>query len=327
MINVLQFIFGWIRVTVKLQRPSGVKAIAAENMVLRQQLLSLSRHHKRSPKLTGSERIIYGLLGGLINQHRLSKISILIKPATIIKFHKALVKRKYQALFSNKSSKKPGKKGPSEKLVELILQMKQRNPSYGYLRIAMQIEIAFGIKIEKDVVRRVLNKHYKHNPNGDGPSWLTFIGHMKDSLWSVDLFKCESIHLKTHWVMVVIEQFSREIIGFAVRSQSLTGIDVCCMFNQIKTNKPLPKYLSSDHDPLFKFHRWQANLRIIDVEEIKTVPYAPMSHPFIERVIGTIRRECLDKTLFWNERDLMRKLDGFKDYYNKNRGHSSLNSM
>lgn len=102
--------------------------------------------------------------------------------------------------------------------------MKQRNPSYGYLRIAMQIEIAFGIKIEKDVVRRVLNKHYKHNPNGDGPSWLTFIGHMKDSLWSVDLFKCESIHLKTHWVMVVIEQFSREIIGFAVRSQPLTGV-------------------------------------------------------------------------------------------------------
>lgn len=99
------------------------------------------------------------------------------------------------------------------------------------------------------------------------------------------------------------------------------------LFNQIKTNKLLPKYLSSDHDPLFKFYRWQANLRILDIEEIKTVPYAPMSHPFIERLIGTIRRECLDKTLFWNEQDLMRKLDSFKDYYNTSRGHSSLNSM
>lgn len=93
MINVIGFIFGWIRLMVKLLRPSSAKAIASENMVLRQQLLSLSRHHKRPPKLTSSDRMICGLLGGLINQHRLSKISILIKPATIIKFHKALVKR------------------------------------------------------------------------------------------------------------------------------------------------------------------------------------------------------------------------------------------
>jgi len=260
MISLIRFICGWLHVMVKFLRPSGVKAVAAENIALRQQLIRLSRQYKRSPKLTTSERILFGFLGGFINHKRLSKIAIVLKPATILKFHKALVKRKYQALFSNQTPKKPGREGPCEKLVELILQMKRRNPGYGYLRIAMQIEVAFGIKIEKDVVRRVLNKHYKHNPNDDGPSWLTFIGHMKDSLWSVDFFRCESIHLKTHWVMVVMEQYTREIIGFAIRSHPLTGVDVCCMFNQIKSNKKLPKYLSSDNDPLFKFYRWQANL-------------------------------------------------------------------
>ena len=62
----------------------------------------------------------------------------------------------------------------------------------------MQVSIAFGVPVDKDVVRRVLNKHFKNNPENKGPSWLTFIGHMRDSLWSVDLFRTESIHLKTH---------------------------------------------------------------------------------------------------------------------------------
>lgn len=71
--------------------------------------------------------------------------------------------------------------------------MKQRNPSYGYRRIAMQVANAFGLVIDKDVVRLVLSKHYKNNPEDTGPSWLMFIGHMKDSLWSIDLFRSEPI--------------------------------------------------------------------------------------------------------------------------------------
>jgi len=96
------------------------------------------------------------------------------------------------------------------------------------------------------------------------------------------------------------------------------------MFNKIISNKKLPIYLSSDHDPLFHFHRWRANLRILDIEEIKSVPYAPMSHPFIERLIGTVRRELLHQTLFWNQSDLEAKLSCFMDYYNDARCHCAL---
>jgi hypothetical protein len=85
-----------------------------------------------------------------------------------------------------------------------------------------------------------------------------------------------------------------------------------------------PKYLSTDHDPLFRFHRWLANLRVIEVEEIKSVPYAPVSHPLVERLIGTIRREYLDRVFFWNAVDLARKLNEYKDYYNAHRVHRSL---
>ena len=203
--------------------------------------------------------------------------------------------------------------------------MKRRNPSFGCVRIAQQISHAFGIEIDKDVVRRVLAKHYRPGDSGtNGPSWLTFIAQTKDSLWSLDLFRCESILLRSHWVLVVMDVFTRRIIGFGVEREYVDGISVCRMFNHAIAGQPLPKHLSTDHDPLFRFHRWLANLRVLEIEEIKSVPYAPVSHPFVERLIGTIRREYLDRMFFWNAVDLARKLGEFRDYYNAHRVHRSL---
>lgn len=317
---ILKFISVWL----KLLTPGGVRAIAAENIALRKQLIILTRHQNRAPKLSAFDRITFGILAFMINFRRLSHVAILLKPATLLKFHHALVKRKYHLLFSRKSVKKPGPRGPGQPLIDVIVAMKQKNPRFGHRRIAMQISLAFGIQIDKDVVRRVLNKYYRKNPNHQGPSWLTFIGHMKDSLWSIDLFRVESIHLRSHWVMVIMDQFTRRIIGFAVHAGQISGTDICCLFNKIISQKKTSKYLSSDNDPLFQFHRWQANLRILGIEEIKTVPYIPISHPFVERLIGTIRQELLDRTLYWNSTDLQRKLDEFQRYYNLERAHSGI---
>ena len=203
--------------------------------------------------------------------------------------------------------------------------MKLRNPGFDYLRIAQQISHAFGIEIDKDVVRRVLAKHYRPDHSGfNGPSWLTFIGHARDSLWSLDLFRVQSILLRSHWVMVVMDVFTRRIIGFGVAPACIDGVSVCRMFNYASAGQPRPRHLSSDHDPLFRFHRWLANLRVIKVRQVKSVPYVPISHPFVERLIGTIRREHLDRMFFWNAVDLARKLGEFKTYYNSNRCHQSL---
>jgi hypothetical protein len=91
------------------------------------------------------------------------------------------------------------------------------------------------------------------------------------------------------------------------------------MFQRAIRGHSLPNYLSSDHDPLYRFHQWEANLRILQVTEIKTVPYVPLSHPFVERLIGTIRREYLDRILFWTTADLEAKLIDFQHYYNGHR--------
>ena len=199
--------------------------------------------------------------------------------------------------------------------------MKRRNPKFGYNRIADQISLVFDVEIDKDAVRRVLARHYRPEPGSNGSSWLTFLGHSKDSLWSVDFFQCESLILKSHWVMVVLDQFSRRIVGFAVHAGVLDGPIVCRMFNHIISGSMAPRYLSSDNDPLFQFHRWSANLRILDVTEVKTVPYVPLSHPFVERLIGRVRQEYLDQVPFCSARDLDRKLLLFQKYYNADRVH------
>jgi len=202
--------------------------------------------------------------------------------------------------------------------------MKHRNPGFRYQRIADQITLVFDIEIDKDTVRRVLANHYRPEPGSGGPSWLTFIGHSRDSLWSIDLFRCESLILKTHWVMLVMDHFTRQIIGFAVHAGNSDGPAVCQMFGRVVGRSELPTCLSSDNDPLFEFQGWNANLRILGITEIKTVPYVPLSHPFVERLIGTVRREFLDQVPFWGAQDLQRKLQSFQQYYNRARVHQSL---
>jgi hypothetical protein len=111
---------------------------------------------------------------------------------------------------------------PSREDVELIhavVEMKQRKPNWGCPRIAQQIALAFHIQIDKDVIRRMLARHYRPGPDSGGPSWLKFLGHMKDSLWSMDLFRCESATLRSHWVLVVMDQYTRRIIGFGVHGK------------------------------------------------------------------------------------------------------------
>jgi transposase InsO family protein len=209
-------------------------------------------------------------------------------------------------------------------MVTAVIDMKRRNPTWGCPRIAQQITLAFGIPINKDVVRRILAARYQPTPDSAGPSWLTTLGHAKDSLWSLDLFRCESAVLRSHGVLVVMDQCTRRIVGFGVHRGVVDGVGLCRMFNRAIRGDTAPTYLSSDHDPLYQFHQWQANLRILDVKEIKTVPYVPLSHPFVERLIGTIRRECLDRTLFWTAADLDGKLRDFQRYYNRHRAHAGL---
>ena len=291
---------------------------------MRHQLLILNRGRKRAPNLQASDRIIVGLCSLLMRPIRVLRSAVALKPATLLHFHQMLVQQKYRLLFSPKQVCRPGPKGPTKGLIEAVVEMKRRNRTWGYKRIAQQIALAFGVDSDKDVVRWILGKYYGLEPGSGGPSWLSFIGQAKDSLWSLDLFRCESAILQSYWVLVVMDQCTRRIVGFAVHRGVVDGLALCRMFNRAIHTPALPKYLSSDHDPLYLFYQWQANLRVLEIQEVKTVPYVPLSHPFVERLIGTIRREYVDHTLFWTATDLENKLRLFQGYFNWQRVHSGL---
>lgn len=307
----------------KLIRPGGYRTVIAENLLLRQQLIIHSRARNRSPNLTSQDRTVLGFLSFFLSSRRILRAAIIIRPSTLLRFHTALVKRKYQQLYSPKGGRKPGPSGPAKEVISAIVEMKHRNPRYGCPRIAHQINLAFGLDLDKDTVRRVLSIHYKPGPDNHSPSWLTTFGHAKDSLWSVDLFRCESILLKSHWIMVVMDQYTRRIIGFSAHAGAVDGPALCRMFREATRGQCLPGRISTDNDPLFQYRQWKANLSILDIEEVKSLPYAPMSHPFVERLIGSVRRELLDQTFFWTQADLENKLRAYQQYFNEYRCHSS----
>jgi len=324
MLDILIVFVHLIVTVVRLIGPGGLRAVIAESVLTRHQILILNRSRKRAPNLRVSDRIIVGLCTLLMRPSRVLRCGMVLKPSTLLHLHHVLTKRKYHMLFSSQRGCRPGPKGPAKELIDAVLEIKRRNPTWGCPRIAQQITLAFGVGIDKDVVRRILGKHYRPKSGSGGPSWLTFLGQAKDSLWSIDLFRCESLSLRTHWVLAVMDQFTRRIIGFGIHRGAVDGPSLCSMFQRAIQGQALPKYLSTDHDPLYRFHQWQANLRVLEVIEIKTVPYVPMSHPFVERLVGTLRRECLDRTLFWTTADQEAKLRDFQKYFNEHRAHAGL---
>jgi putative transposase len=155
------------------------------------------------------------------------------------------------------------------------------------------------------------------------PILAYFSGDPDHSLWSLNFFQVESICLKTHWVLVIMDQGSRKIIGFAVSPEPINSLRLAQLFTSCIGDLS-PKRISHDHGPVFRSVAWKRVLAVLEIEEIWSVPFIPRSHSFVERLIGTIRRELLDRTLFWNERDLLKKLSAYQTYFNEVRVHSAI---
>ena len=208
------------------------------------------------------ERCLLGLCTLFVQPGRFPKVAVAVRASTLLKFHQYLVRRKYRGVFSGRrTGRKSGPKDPSEEIVQIILELKRRNPRSGCPKIPLIVSTTFGVDIDKDVVRRVLAKHLRPPSGGGGPSWLTVIDNAKDSLWSLDLFCCESIMMRTHWVLVVVDQFTRRIIGFAVHVGDVDGLALCRMFNRVLSAQALRRHLSTDHDPLWRCSAQKSYLR------------------------------------------------------------------
>src|SRR5215472_2071989 len=111
---------------------------------------------------------------------RVLRSAVVLIVSTLLHLHKMLTKQKYGLLFSPNGRSRPGPKGPVKEWIDAVVEMKRRNPTWGCPRIAQQMTLAFGVDIDKDVVRRILAKHSGQESGSGGPSWLTFLGQAKD---------------------------------------------------------------------------------------------------------------------------------------------------
>jgi hypothetical protein len=135
---------------IRLGQPGGLRAVVAESVLMRHQVLILNRGRKRSPNLPSSDRVIAGLCILMMRPARVLRSAVVLKTSTLLHFHKMLIQQKYRLLFSPKRVRRPGPKGPTKELIDAVIEMKRRNRTWGCKRIAQQIALAFGIDIDKD---------------------------------------------------------------------------------------------------------------------------------------------------------------------------------
>jgi transposase InsO family protein len=122
---------------------------------------------------------------------------------------------------------------------------------------------------DKDVVRRILAARYQPTPDTAGPSWLTVLVTRRTVCGVWICFGANRPSSTRTWVLVVMDQWTRRIVGFGVHRGVVDGVALGRMFNRATCGQSLPNYLSADHDPLYRFHQWQANLRILDIRETR----------------------------------------------------------
>jgi putative transposase len=106
---------------------------------MKQQFLVINRSRQRAPNLSALDRFLFGFWSLFLDPRRIQRAAVIIRPSTLLKFHDLLINRKYRLLYSSSRKGKPGPKGPSLELIQAIIELKQHNPRFGYLRIAQKI--------------------------------------------------------------------------------------------------------------------------------------------------------------------------------------------
>ena len=278
----------------KLCRRGGVRAVIAENLLLKQQLIVLRRARQRAPNLKVGDRLLCGF-GSLVSEsgtdpqgrHRGAPGDVADLPSGA-----GTPEVPPLVFFEPPSEKARARRGRVRRSSGRSSVSKRAILDSGARGIARIISQTFGVDLDNNLVHRVLAKHYRPSPGGGGPSWLSFIGQTADSLWSVDLFRCESIVLQSYWVLVVMGPIHppHRRTRRAPRGRRWPQASAACSTTPFVGEAPLGISVLT----MIRCSRLTVGRRICACsrsDEVKTVPHVPLSHPFVERLIGTIRRE------------------------------------
>ena len=282
-----------------------------ENVALRQQVAVLKRERPR-PRLHPLDRVFWVLLFHL--WPRWKDALVIVKPETVIGWHR----RGFRLFWKWKSCHgKPGRPRTSKEIRELIQRMSRENSLWGAPRNHGEL-LKLGIDVSQATVTRYMVRH----PKPPSQTWRTFLDNHVGSLVSIDFFVVPTARFAVLFVFIVLRHERRRIEHFGVTAHPSAD----WVAQQMREAFPwdtAPRYLIRDRDGAYG-KSFRSTIMAMGAKEVVTAPRRPWQNPYVERLIGSVRRECLNHVIILNERHLRRVLVSYLDYYHRSRTHLSL---
>ncbi|MGB0579694.1 MAG: transposase [Limisphaerales bacterium] len=305
MADLVSLLFSWLK-TLR----SDKAEVALENLALRQQLLMLQRQRPK-PKARLVDRLFWVVLSRLWVGWQ--DVLELFQPKTVIGWQRRL----FRAFWTWLSRSKGGRPKIDRETIALIRQMWAENPTLGAPKIRREL-LKLGITVARSTIQK-----YKPQPIGPrDQKWMTFLRNHFDEMVAVDFFTVHTMDFRVLYVFVVMLHDRRKVLHFNITENPTALWTTQQIVNAFPFKTP-PKYLLRDND---RIYGWEFTKRIegLGMEEKTITPGSPWQSPYVERLIGTIRRECLDHFIIFNRDQLHRVLSQYLDYYHKIRPHKSL---
>jgi putative transposase len=302
MLHLLYALLATARSSLNSQRE-----LALENLALRQQLAILQRKTQR-PRLTRTDRAFWVALCRLWPDWQ--NALIIVKPQTVIGWH-----RKGFKLYWTSESRNRGGRPPIDAAIRtLIRQMARENASWGAPRIHGEL-LMLGFGVAEATVSRYMPRR-RTRPS---QTWRAFLRNHTNDLVSIDFFVVPTATFRVPYVFLVLERERRRIVHFNVTngpSAQWTGQQLVNAF----PDDSAPKYVVRDRDKICGAN-FVRRVRATGIEQVVTAPRSPWQNPYCERVIGTLRRDCLDHVIVLTEQHLRRILRQYLEYYHRSRTH------
>ncbi len=283
--------------------------VELENLALRHQLHVLRRQRPGRLRLFAIDRLLWVLLYRL--WPRCLEVMVLVKPATVIQWH-----RQGFRLFWRWRSRS-GRPSMDREIRDLIRQMSSANPLWGAPRIHGEL-----LKLGIEVSQATVAKYMVRRLGAPSPTWRSFLRNRSEGIAAIDMFVVASASFRLLYVMIFLAHDHWKIMRTAVTEHPTAG----WLSRQVTEAFPwetAPRYLLRDRDASFGSD-FRSRVEAMGITEVITAPRSPWQNAYVERVIGSIRRECLDHVLIFNERHLRRVLSSYVDYYHRIRMHLSL---
>ena len=283
--------------------------LALENLALRQQLAILRRKVVR-PRVRHAERALWVILARVWDQWR--SALILVKPETVLRWHR----QGFRYFWRWKSRGRPGL---SPELIRLIRRMSRENPLWGAPRMRSEL-LLLGYDVAEATVAKYMTRRGRRPPS---QTWRTFLRNHLRTTAACDFFVVPTATFRLLFCFVILSHDRRRIVYFNVTAHPTAAWTAQQIRQAFPGDGAEPRYLLRDRDGAYG-DEFRRVVRAIGIREILTAPQSPWQNPYAERVIGSIRRECLDHLIILGERHLRSILSDYVNYYNVSRPHLSL---